>query len=304
MTRRGLFFLGCLIVAACLTVAACGEPPPTAQPVPTVAITTTPGSSAPATDWAAELEWARSRFPELKTFRPSIDMQPILSLIPEGRIVQLFLTVVDDRTPYRCAPVEASRHDSETIELTIPETERTENGVEVRSYRGASFSATGFYWGGVSGLQKQTPNGDWETVETRGSSGQEWSVCPGPIEGDALRFRVREVEFDATCGPIVPLACESGGSRGCNLCKEVKIAVRWLSFHKGRRPRIEPPLPSSCSLPCPAADNPDLDRIERLRQHFESGYLEGDAPQRVALYRTLAGCEADASATKWASVSR
>ena len=47
--------------------------------------------------WEREAEWARSRFPELATFRSSVDFAPLREWVPAEGTAQLFITVVDEK---------------------------------------------------------------------------------------------------------------------------------------------------------------------------------------------------------------
>jgi hypothetical protein len=288
------------LIASCVLWVGCGEPAPkVVSTPPTVALSPPPAnSSGPAPDWAAELEWARSRFPELASFRAEVDLKPLFSWVPPGKPLGLFITIADDRYPYRCAPVTASRPDeTEHIDFRITGPEEVENGQKLRRYVDADVHPDfdgRLVIGAESGMQKQNKDGSWEVLQSFGTREDELDLSVGQVEGDALRFRHVPVWLKGSCGPVASLACDSGGSLRCNTCKEIKLTVTRPSG--GGWHTITPaPIRNTCAHPCPPVTNPEFDRLTRFLEHFGHGhgFVLDEGPGDIGFYRTLSSCQAD-----------
>jgi hypothetical protein len=295
-----------LFVVSCVLWVGCGEPAPKVVSTPPTAAPSNPSAASvePAPDWAAELEWARSRFPELATFRPDVDMEPLLSWVPPGKPLGLFITIVDsEEHPYHCAPVTASRAEgSELVELKIYGAERVENGqrllFEEDALVGVENTGHALAFPGISRDLKQHKDGSWDDPSAYDAEGvsatspSAWGFSVGPVEGDVLRFRHVAAVLQASCGPIASLPCEGGSTLRCNTCKEVKVTVTRISggmIHM----QFPPPIRNWCAGPCPAVTNPEFDRVTRFVKHFREGFVVDEGPGWVSLYRTLSSCQAD-----------
>jgi hypothetical protein len=93
--------------------------------------------------------------------------------------------------------------------------------------------------------------------------------------------------------------------RDCNPCEDVTLDVQkiWGSL----RPTWKTPYPNiQCMPACPAPSHPErtertiaeLDRVRRFASHFDRSHFNRvgrilDERPDVALYRTLAACNAD-----------
>jgi hypothetical protein len=215
-------------------------------------------------------------------------MRPLLAWVPEGKEVTLFINVEDEKHPYHCAAAIAVRAEPSYIKMTIPGPERVEAGQTVRDYvsAGAKPDGVDVFYGG--GKQRRNVDGTWEEVDGYATTGRDLGGSVGPVVGDTAHFRYLPVRIEASCGPMVSVPCESFPRR-CNQCKDITIA---LPSPKASR-RTPPPEPTSCKQPCPEVDNPDLERVRRLAEHFPTGLALEPDPLGVALYRTLDACRAD-----------
>lgn len=271
--------------AGCVEPALTPRVAPTAEPTPpSIAAPTERGPD----NWKHELGWARARFPELRDFTVDVDFQPLLAWVPAGKEVTLFINVEHEKHVYHCAAASAVRTAPEHIAMMIPGPERVEAGQTVRDYVSAGAKQGGvdiFYAGGK---ERRRVDGSWEKIDGYATTGLDLGGRVGPVTGDTAHFRYVPVRLEASCGPMVAVPCE-GFPRQCNRCEKVTIE---LPSPKTSR-RVPPPEPSSCAQPCPKVDNPDLERLRRLAEHFPTGFLPASDPLGVALYRTLEACRRD-----------
>jgi hypothetical protein len=266
----------------------------TAEPDPEPGPETDPGPEF----WEGEAEWARSRFPELATFRSSVDFAPLLEWVPADGTAQLFITVVDEKHGYRCASATATRVHENYINMLIPGPPRVENGQTVRSFVAAGASPHGVDLNYVFGTQKRSADGTWEDLVVFGTTGHDYGGWVGPIVGDTAHFLYRRVDIAASCGPMVNVPCENGLPRECNLCENVTLDVQFVMGSMSNRPRkIQPPqmrcLPACPDPPHPELTKAELDRVGRFVSHFNRKGWALDDSSLVALYRTLAACRSD-----------
>jgi hypothetical protein len=124
--------------------------------------------------WEGEAEWARSRFPELATFRSSVDFAPLLEWVPAEGSTELFITIVRAKRGYRCARAAATRRKEDYINMRIPAPPRVESGQTVRSFVDAGASPRGVDLAYVLGTQKRNAKGIWEDLDVFATTGDDY----------------------------------------------------------------------------------------------------------------------------------
>ena len=275
-----------------LLLAGCTDPVPSTPVAPTTERVPPPRVEAPhqdaPDDWKHELAWARTRFPELRDYSLEVDFQPLLAWVPEGKEVSLYINVQYDKRPYHCAEARAVRASPNQVSLVIPGPERIEGSQSVRDYVSADVKPSGveiFYAGGV---ERRKTDGTWEKIDGYATTGLDLGGSIGPVTSDTAYFRYIPVRIEASCGPLVEAPC-AGVSRRCNRCEQISVA---LVSPKTTR-RTPPPEVSVCAEPCPKIDNPDLERLRRIAEHFVTGLVPASDPLGVAIYRTREACRND-----------
>lgn len=297
-------------LAACLVLVGCTEPAPGARSPEQTATPRAPAGPAPIVAgppdstpdfWVQELEWARARFPVLQDFTLDVDFRPLLEWVPVGKTVTLFFraeyTLSNQKeVRYECAASEATRFESadgdDSLNLLIPGPERVEQGETLRDYVGAGVHKWGVAFGGSGGKQRKRRNGTWIDFDGYGSGYRRLGAFVGPVNGDTAHFRYATVEPHPSCGPLVEVPCDDGEPRGhnvCNACETVELELDSPLSSRSVLPRTS----RQCDVPCPVVENPELQRIQRLLEHFPSGLVVWPRHLGVALYRTRAACEAD-----------
>jgi hypothetical protein len=243
--------------------------------------------------WEREAEWARSRFPQLATFRSSVVFAPLREWVPAEGTAQLFITVVDEKHGYRCAGAIARRVHENYINMLIPGPTRVENAQVVRSFVAAGASPHGVTLDSAPGTQKRDVGGKWEYLDVVSVTYYDYGGLVGPIVGDTAHFGYTGVKLTASCGPIVNVPSENGLHRECNLCNDVTIDIQRHRWER-RTPYPHIECMPTCPDPVPSERTmADLDRARRFVAHFDGrALILDDSPPRVALYRTLAACNA------------
>jgi len=281
-----------VVLSTYISLTGCSDAAPIPRaPAPSAELSTSSSVPGPTEHepayWENEIAWARSRFPELRSFTAEADLEPLLAWVPEGREVTLFINVEDDKYPYHCAAATAVRTEPGYIRMVVPDAERTEKGQTVRDFvfAGASREGVDVFYGG--GKQRRNPDGTWEEIDLYATTGRDLGGGVGPVEGDTAHFRYLSVRIEASCGPKVPVPCH-GRKRLCNRCEDITIELRSPKTH----PSV--PMPEmTCKEPCPKVVNPDLERIKQIAENFPIGKVLDPEPFGAALYRTLEACRTD-----------
>ncbi len=105
----------------------------------------------------------------------------------------------------------------------------------------------------------------------------EFGSFVGPVEGDRAYFQYEQVDLHASCGPMASLPCGEGIHITCNRCDTVSIELALHYWGPGHRGSFAP-SDVRCDMPCPEVENPDLERVRRLIEHFPMGLTLSAAP--------------------------
>jgi hypothetical protein len=292
---RQLWVLGISVAAACAAQppaeAPTEEPPVVIQEdtilgytdASTPVAVTDAGTDAPATDWKAELEWARSEYPTMKEYHTESPVSALLDWVPLDKSVTLYASL----QKLRCKPATATRKaDEKFLSLEVI----TKDVAKVQEYTDAQAGDV-LRYGFGGGKRKLNADGTVDELGAWGASDTGNEGVLSSVEGDIARFDGQWVRPDASCGPIEQLPCAEGGTRECNRCTQVAIAFQVVAMgviRQGAKFAI-----SSCKEPCPKADNPGYDRLLRLLAEEDSGWRLTTEGPPARLYRTLAACQAD-----------
>jgi hypothetical protein len=238
--------------------------------------------------WAGEVAWATHRFPELHGARFDADLGPLLDWIPKHKEVRLFIN--STHMDLKCAPALTVRCDeSQALCMTIPLATRMEGGRLIREFTTAEATGLEISVGSVSGRDRLTSTGRWETYDLHGMDDGGASVLGatlGPVTRDTAHFRYVKKRIYSTCaGPLVPLLPENYTIL-CTKCEQVSIDLASTIIPTTG-------ISEFYNSKCPETFNSDLYRIQRLSDHYGVAFIPSDDLRGVALYRTLKACRED-----------
>lgn len=240
----------------------------------------------PATDWNAELEWARGKYPVLASFKQETPVKALLEWVPTDKSVPLFVSL---RT-LKCRPVQATRKaDEQMLSLEVITKEGVKGGVKTQEYTDAQAGELMRYGFG-GGTRRIKADGTVEEAGAWGASDTGNEGILSSVEGDVARFDGEPVKAIASCGPLEKLPCGDSGTHECNRCTQVNIDYQPIVMGRGVAAGVKL---DTCKESCPKADNPDFDRLVRVLGEKDNGWRLMTEGPPVRLYKTLAACKAD-----------
>lgn len=249
-----------------------------------------PDGAHAVADPAAELAWARERWPQalapVDTERHAAELSAWVSA---GSEVKIWFT----GEKLRCRPGVAKPSATEgELDLKVFVTQKRTKGVRVRDF--VSGTAGHLLWfGGGGGSERQLADGTWEESGAWGKSDQPPLGVLAHVDPVVAHFSGMLVDISAWCdGPLQQLACPGGGKRDCDTCKDVKLQIQERPMGMlGLGSMAARAATTDCA--CPDAPNPDVARANALFRGLEAWTSKAPGAGVVAVYRSAAACKAD-----------
>jgi len=238
--------------------------------------------SEPSDTLGAELDWARSQWPE--SFRDaqlssSGELQALMSWVPRGQTIKAALFTAE----LHCSPVELYRCDERVprdcggIGGRIVGRPFTLEGQRRRKVRRFSFHTILTEHDEGCGTEECTDrDGGWRRCDSGCVSlwHQRRKLVLSQVTETRAVYGGERAHIVSECrGPREWLPCDTGGDRYCDLCQHVSVHLVADGIGYGSSPR-EPTAqeiaahPNRCTLACPEGDNATLTRIHALKERL------------------------------------
>lgn len=234
---------------------------------------------------AAELAWAKTRFPkELGTFEITPHGAELLAWVAPTTKLPVFVT----SSAGRCKPGVLERDDADRMELVLYTDERTVGRDRIRQFTRGDVGDE-LNLGGLGGSEKQQKDGTWLEHETWGVSEQSSWGHLSKVTQDYARFGGTWVDLAASCkGAITNLQCTNGATIECNACTDVAVTVATRPMGMMGRTVVAPSISIGCPT-CAVTSNADLDRMAALLPELNGWTVDG---KRTAptIYKRKSDC--------------